>query len=170
VTVGSNLSLTCSSGCLTSSGISSFPVNTVPLFTWSAIATGWDPAGGHDARAYLASKVISAGAGILLVETGQQSTIGVDTTVIPTYTTGSATLAFGTLAANSCSSDLNVSVPGAVTGDALAPGWPPALPVSVIGMMRVTAPNTVAMRLCNLAPAAASVASASYRATVVRGL
>lgn len=170
VTVGSNLSLTCSSGCLTASGITGFPVNSIPLYIWNALPTGWDPAGGQDVRASLANKVLSAGSGIILVESGQQSTIGMDSTLIPTYTTGAATLAFGTLAGNSCTADLPLNVPGAAVGDALAPGWPASLPASVIGMMRVTAANTVAIRICNLAAPSANVASGSYRATVVRGL
>ncbi len=170
VAVGSSLSLSCSSGCVIAAGINSFPVNTIPVYTWSANLTGWDSAGGRDSRAYLANKLLGAGTGVLLVESSQQSTIGIDTTLILTYTNGVATLAFGTLAANSCGSDLTVAVPGAVVGDSVAPGWPSALPGSVLGNMRVSAANTVSVRLCNLASAAATVASASYRATIVRGL
>ena len=170
VVVGSNLTLTCAGGCITASGTSSFPVNTVPLFTWNALLTGWDPTGGRDARAYLSTKLVSAGTGVLLVESAQQSTIAVDTTLIPTYTTGLSTISFGTLAANSCSIDTTVSVPGAAIGDAVAPGWPATLPTSLLGMMRVSAANQVAVRLCNLSGASVNVASSSYRATVVRGL
>lgn len=169
VTVGSNLTVVCSSGCATAAGVAGFPVNSIPLFTWTALPTGWDAAGGHDSRAYLSSKILSAGTGMILVESGPQSTLGVDTTLIPTYTTGASTLAFGTLAASSCSTDLTVSVPGAVPGDALASGWPAALPSAVVGMMRVSAANTVAVRLCNLGASAALVGSAAYRATVVQG-
>ncbi len=169
VTVGSNLTVVCSSGCATASGVAGFPVNAIPLFTWTALPTGWDAAGGHDSRAYLASKILSAGTGMILVETGQQSTVGVDTTLVPTYTTGAGALAFGTLAAASCSADLTVAVPGAVVGDALASGWPAALPGGITGLMRVSAPNTVSVRLCNLGASAATVTSASYRATVVQG-
>ena len=170
VTVGGGISLTCSSSCIAASGTSSFPVNTIPIYTWNALLTGWDPAGGSDARAYLSNKLLSAGTGVFMVESGQQSTIGVDTTLIPTYTNGTATLTFGSLAANSCSSDLAVNVPGATPGDSIAPGWPAALPSSVMGSMRVSAANSVAVKLCNLGSAAATVAAASYRATVVRGL
>lgn len=170
VTVGSNLTLTCSSGCLVASGVSGFPVNSIPLSTWNAVPGGWDPAGGHDVRAYLSTKILSAGTGVILVESGQQSTVGVDTTLIPTYTTATATLSFGSIAAASCSPDTALAMPGAVSGDAIAPGWPSAIPSSLIGMMRVTAANVVSIRLCNLGSAAAVVASASFRATVVRGL
>jgi hypothetical protein len=170
VTVGTTLTVTCSTGCQVASGTSSFPVNSIPLFTWSAVPGGWDPAGGHDLRAYLSSKILSAGTGVILVESGQQSTVGVDTTLIPTYTTGSGNLAFGSIAATACSADIALSVPGAVTGDAVAPGWPSSLPAGVIGMMRVTAANAVSVRLCNLGSTASTVASASFRATVVRGL
>ena len=170
VTVGSSLSLTCSSSCIAASSVSSFPVNTIPIFTWNAVLNGWDPAGGQDARAYLSNKLISAGTGVIIVESGQQSTIGVDTTLIPTYTNGTASLTFGSLAANSCAADLTVSVPGAILGDSVAPGWPASLPGSVFGNMRVTAANLVSVRLCNLGSAAATVAANTYRATIVRGL
>ena len=170
VAVGSSLSLSCSSGCVVAAGVRSFPVNSIPVYTWSSNLTGWDSAGGRDSRAYLANKLLGAGTGVLLVESSQQSTIGIDTTLIPTYTNGVATLAFGTLGANSCGSDLTLAVPGAVVGDSVAPGWPAALPGSVLGNMRVSAANTVSVRLCNLAGSAATVASASYRATIVRGL
>jgi len=169
VTVGSNLTVICAGGCSTAVGLAGFPVNTMPIYTWTALPTGWDSAGGHDARAYLSTKVLSAGTGMILVESGPQSTIGVDVTLVPTFTTGAATLAFGTLAASSCSVDLTVAVPGAIVGDALASGWPATMPASVLGMMRVSAPNTVAVRLCNLSASAATVASNSYRATVVQG-
>lgn len=170
IAVGSSVSLSCSAGCVVAAGVSSFPVNTIPVYTWSASLVGWDLTGGHDSRAYLTNKLLGAGTGVLLVESSQQSTIGIDTTLIPTYTNGAATLAFGTLAANSCGSDLTLAVPGAVVGDSVAPGWPAALPGSVLGNMRVSSANTVSVRLCNLASAAATVASATYRATVVRGL
>jgi len=170
VTVGSNLTLTCSTGCTTAAGVTAFPVNTIPLYTWSAALNGWDAAGGHDARAYLSSRLISAGTGVFMVESGQQSTIGVDTTLIPTYTNGVASLAFGTLSPASCSADLPVSVPGATLGDSVAPGWPAALPSAVLGTMRVTAANTVAVRLCNLGTASAFIPAGTFRATVVRGL
>ena len=170
VTVGTTITVTCSTGCQVASGTSGFPVNSIPLFTWNAIPGGWDPAGGHDLRAYLSSKTLSAGTGVILVESGQQSTIGVDTTLVPTYTTGSGTLAFGLLAAAACSADVVLSVPGAAMGDALAPGWPASLPAGVLGMMRVTAANAVSIRVCNLGSTPANVVSDSFRATVVRGL
>ena len=170
VTVGSGLSLTCSSSCIAASSVSSFPVNTIPIYTWNAVLNGWDAAGGHDARAYLSNKLISAGTGVIIVESGQQSTIGVDTTLIPTYTNGTASLTFGSVAANSCGSDLTVSIPGAAVGDSVAPGWPAALPGSILGNMWVTAANVVSVRLCNIGSAAATVAASTYRATIVRGL
>ncbi len=169
VTVGSNLTVVCAGGCSTAVGVAGFPVNAMPIYTWTALPTGWDSAGGHDARAYLSTKVLSAGTGMILVESGPQSTIGVDTTLVPTFTTGAATLAFGTVPASSCSADLTVAVPGAIVGDVLASGWPATMPASVVGMMRVSAANTVAVRLCNLSASAALVASNSYRATVVQG-
>jgi hypothetical protein len=59
-------------------------------------------------------------------------------------------------------------VTGALPGDSIADGWP-ALPAGFLGMMRASANNTVAVRLCNFGGAAASVPSLIYKATIVRG-
>ncbi|MDQ6678893.1 MAG: hypothetical protein M3Z09_16540 [Acidobacteriota bacterium] len=170
VSVGSNLGVSCSGGCSTVSGIANFPVNSLPVFMWTAVGNSWDANGGRDVRAYLSGKLISAGTGMLLVDSGQQSTVAVDTTLIPTYLVGTANLNFGTLAPGSCSSDLTVAAVGAVPGDAVATGWPAALPGSILGMMRVSAVDTVAVRLCNLSATSAAAPPASYRAMVVKGL
>jgi hypothetical protein len=50
----------------------------------------------------------------------------------------------------------------------VAPGWPAGMENGLIGMMRVSASNTVAVRVCNLAGTTVDPAAATFRATVVR--
>ncbi len=84
-----------------------------------------------------------------------------------TALTGSATLGFPGINAMSCASELTISVPGARLTDAIAPGWP-SLPAGFLGMMRVSANDTVALRLCNFSGVNATPPSLTYSATVVR--
>jgi hypothetical protein len=62
LTVRHNLALSCASPCVSVPGTNSFPVNSVPLYTWTATGGSWDAAGGVDERALLNSKVLTAGA------------------------------------------------------------------------------------------------------------
>jgi hypothetical protein len=60
------------------------------------------------------------------------------------------------------------SLPGASAGDSVAAGWPAGLESGLIGTMRISASNTVSVRVCNLSGAALDPAAATFRATVVR--
>ena len=84
-----------------------------------------------------------------------------------TSLTGAATLAFPSVASASCSAELTISLPGALPTDGVAPGWP-ALPAGFLGMARVSANDTIAVRVCNFSGTAAAPPSLSYRATIVR--
>jgi hypothetical protein len=58
---------------------------------------------------------------------------------------------------------------GAATGDSIAPGWPSTLEAGLAGTMRVSAPNTVEVQLCNLTGATMTPAAGqTFRATIVR--
>ena len=46
LTAGHNLTLSCASPCSAVAGVTAFPVNAIPLFTWTATSGTWDPAGG----------------------------------------------------------------------------------------------------------------------------
>jgi hypothetical protein len=166
---GSGLTLNCSAGCQVQSGTAQFPANTIPLFTWSAQNGAWNANGGSDQRALLSSKTLVAGTGVAITESGASSTVAIDTTVVPTYLTNTAALAFPSINSGACSADVTISLPGATPGEAIAPGWP-ALPAGFNGMMRVSANNTVAVRVCNFSGSAATIGSLMYRATLVRGL
>ncbi len=82
LTVGSTLTVGCSSGCTALSGISSFPADAIPVFIWSATTGTWDASGGADQRAFLSSKSVTAGTGITTAEISGKTQLSVDTTVI----------------------------------------------------------------------------------------
>jgi hypothetical protein len=165
--VGNNLTVTCSAGCTQQSGVTSFPPNVLPIYIWTATNGAWDTTGGHDERAFLSSKTLAGGQGIIVTEAPGQSTLAVDNGVIPTYLMNSATLNFPSIATGTCAADQTLAVTGANPGDAIAPGWP-ALPTGVFGIMLVSGTNTVTVRLCNLSGLGVDPPSATYRATIVR--
>ena len=82
LTVGSNLTLTCSTGCQAVSGVTSFPASAVPLFTWSSTTGTWDASGGMDYRAFLSGRAITAGTGLVGVDLGGTATLSVDATLV----------------------------------------------------------------------------------------
>ena len=166
--VGHNLTVACSTNCTQQSGVTSFPANVIPIFTWTATNGTWNTSGGLDQRSFLSAKVLSGGQGIIITETPGQSTLAVDTGVIPTYLTNSATLTFSSIANNACAPDQTLTLTGANPGDAVAPAWPSNLPPGVLGVMFVSATNTVDVRLCNLSGAAVAPPSNAFRATIVR--
>lgn len=85
-----------------------------------------------------------------------------------TSLTGSAVLTFAAIANGTCSADYTISVPGALTTDGVAAGWPTALPAGFIGMARVSANDTVSVRLCNLSGGGPILPALTYSATIVR--
>lgn len=167
IDIGHNLTIACSAGCTQLPGVTSFPANVLPIYIWTATAGGWDITGGRDQRAFLSSKTLVGGQGIVLTEAPGQSTIAVDNGVIPTYLTNSTTLNFPGIATGTCAADQTLAVSGANSGDAVAPGWP-SLPAGVFGVMWVSGTNTVSVRLCNLSGFGLTPPSAAYRATIVR--
>jgi len=167
LTVGHNLTLTCSAGCTAVSGITAFPVNAIPLYTWSATANSWDLSG-VDRRAFLSSKSLAAGTGIVTIDAGPQTLVAVDSATVPTYYTASATLSFPSIPNGACGNELTLALPGASAGDPVAPGWPPTLSAGFFGLMRVSAANTVAVRLCNFSGVTTAPPTDTFRATIVR--
>jgi hypothetical protein len=79
----------------------------------------------------------------------------------------SATLDFGSLAAQSCS-ELTIAVSGASVNSAVAPAWPAALEAGLAGFMRVAAAGSVAVRLCNITGAAIDPASQAFGGRVIQ--
>jgi hypothetical protein len=68
--------------CSAQAGLTAFPANTIPLWTWTATSGSWDVTGGADRRSTLSSKVVTAGSGIAVAETGSQTTVSIDAAVI----------------------------------------------------------------------------------------
>ncbi len=168
LTVGHNLTVSTSDGCVAESGVSNFPPGSIPLYTWSAVDGSWDTQGGLDYRAMLAAKGIAASTGILSVDSATSTTISLDSAVVPTYLKTAAVLEFPSIPAGACADDLSFTLAGAAVNDAVAPGWPAALEAGLIANMRVSAPSTVSVRLCNLSGNDLTPAGASYTATIVR--
>ena len=167
LTAGHNLTLTCAGVCAAVSGITSFPAGSLPLFTWTASNGTWDANGGNDRRAFLSTRNLSGGAGIVALDTGSQSIVAVDSATVPTYLAASAVLDFASIAPGACL-ESTFPLPGASPGDSVAPGWPAGLEPGLIGTMRINASSAVAVRVCNLSGTAVDPASATFRATVVR--
>jgi len=82
LTVGSNVTASCNSGCTALSGVTAFPADAIPVFTWSATNGTWDASGGADQRAFLSSKSVTAGTGITTTEISGKTQLSADTTVI----------------------------------------------------------------------------------------
>lgn len=167
LTAGHNLTLTCASPCSAMAGVTAFPLSSIPLFTWTSTASTWDTAGGLDKRAFLSARTLNAGTGIVTLDTSSNTSIAVDSAAVPTYLTASATLTFGSIANGSCA-DTTFPLTGAAVGNAVAPGLPSGLEAGLIANLRVSAANTIGVRLCNLSGGAISPASATYTGTIVR--
>ena len=164
---GHNLTLTCAGVCGAVSGVTAFPVGSIPLFTWTATNGIWDASGGSDKRAFLSTRSLGSGTGIVALDTGTQTVVAVDSAIVPTYLSVSAVLDFASIAPGACA-DSSLVMPGASAGDSVAPGWPAGFESGLIGMMRINASNTVAVRVCNLSGITVDPAAAMFRATVVR--
>ena len=164
---GHNLTLTCAGVCGAVSGVTAFPVGSIPLFTWTATNGLWDSNGGSDKRAFLSTRSLGGGTGIVALDTGTQTVVAVDSAIVPTYLTAAAVLDFTSIAPGACA-ESTLSLPGASAGDSVAPGWPAGLESGLIGMMRISGSNIVAVRVCNLSGTTVDPAAATFRATVVR--
>ena len=153
--------------CVVESGVG-FPDSGIPIFTWTATGGAWNATGGTDYRAMLSTAQIAGSIGSVVIQSGGLTTVGVDTAVVPTFLTGSATIAFPLINNAACAAEETFALPGAVVNDGVAPGWPPTLAAGLIGMMRVSAADTIAVRVCNLSGADITPASATFLATIVR--
>lgn len=84
------------------------------------------------------------------------------------YFTGSATINPSSLADGACATAGTITVTGASTGDNVAAGWPSTLDAGVIGIMYVSAADTVTVRICNWSGASVDVASSTFKAGITR--
>ena len=82
LTIGSTLTLTCSANCSLQDGVTSFPADSVPLYTWSATNGEWDLGGGADLRAFISAKPLQSGLGLTSTEIGGKTVFEIDTALI----------------------------------------------------------------------------------------
>jgi len=110
---------------------------------------------------------VDPGVGIAVATASGRAAVSIDTAVVPTYLTGSATLSFNAIPAASCG-EATFVLNGAAVGNAVAAGWPAPLAAGLSGTMLVTSANTIAVRLCNATASAADGFQADFGATIVR--
>jgi hypothetical protein len=82
LTVGHNLTVQCQSGCTAQPGVTSFPLDSIPLYTWAAISGTWNVNGGTDLRAFTSTKVVQAGTGLASVDLAGKTVLSADATLI----------------------------------------------------------------------------------------
>jgi hypothetical protein len=167
LTAGHNLTAACAGVCAAVAGINSFPTGSIPLYTWTATNGTWDASGGTDRRAFLSTRNVTSGAGIVTLDTGSQSVVAVDSATVPTYLASTAVMDFTSIVPGGCA-ESTFPLAGASPGDSVAAGWPAGLETGLIGTMRISASGLVAVRVCNLSGAAVDPAAATFRATIVR--
>ncbi|MFC6080923.1 hypothetical protein [Sphaerisporangium aureirubrum] len=80
---------------------------------------------------------------------------------------GTATLDFPSIAA-ATSAELTITVTGAAVGNAVALAPPATLTAGLVAFGRVTATNTVTVRLANVTASAIDPASATWGASVIQ--
>jgi hypothetical protein len=78
---------------------------------------------------------------------------------------GSAALTFG-LIPDGSSAALTLTIAGAVVGQAVAPEWPSTLEAGLLGIMFVSAANTITVRLFNLSGAGVTPAVQTFGARI----
>jgi hypothetical protein len=91
LTVGHNVTASCNTGCVAQSGVTAFPGDAIPLFSWSATGGAWDVNGGADQRAFLSSKAVTAGAGLTTAEVSGKTQLSADPAVIGMRTAAPST-------------------------------------------------------------------------------
>jgi hypothetical protein len=105
LTAGSTATLTCT-GCLYVSGVTAFPVGSIPLANWTVSGGSLQAGSGVDFRAFLSTKALTSGPGILISENSGISTLTVDPSVVSTFvatppTTSSSTCSTGQFSVDS---------------------------------------------------------------------
>jgi hypothetical protein len=105
------------------------------------------------------------GSDVLAIGTDGKTMIGAGSTPLKKLLSVTATLDFGSTAAQT-STDLTVSVTGAAVGDSVSLGLPAAPPANTCFTGWVSAANTVTVRLDNFSAGAVDPPSGLYRVTI----
>lgn len=88
LTVGHNLTLTCTTGCTAASGITQFPANSIPLATWTASSGTWGT--GTDLRSFFSIDNYIVGTGLLSTLSSTSAQLSIDTSLVPTWVSAPA--------------------------------------------------------------------------------
>lgn len=80
-------------------------------------------------------------------------------------TSGSGSITFGAIADGAIASG-TFTLTGATTGMKVQPAWPAALTAGLVGVMLVSAADTVQVRLANLSGASITLGALTFGATV----
>lgn len=91
--------------------------------------------------------------------------LSIDPATVPAFLTGTASLDFGSIGAAACA-ELTITVSGAIVGDAVSLGAPPAVEAGFQWSGFVSAADTVTVRLCKITTGSTDPASATWRAWV----
>ena len=81
VVAGSTVALQCN-GCKYARGVTQFPANSIPLFSWTVVQGAFTPGSGRDFRAELSTKNINAGSGMMVTDDAGTATVAIDPAVI----------------------------------------------------------------------------------------
>lgn len=90
-TVGSNVTAACASTCIPVSGITAFPPDGIPLYSWTVTGGTLDTAGGTDFRSFLSTSSVAAGTGLVSTLAGGIPSLSVDSTLVMLQTSVPAT-------------------------------------------------------------------------------
>ena len=82
LTVGHNLTIGCSAGCVQTPAITQYPAGSFPIMTWTASSGNWDPTGTDQRSVYSVGPSLVSGSGITLTSTLSQTTISPDLAVL----------------------------------------------------------------------------------------
>jgi len=82
IVVGHDVNVTCTALCLAQSGITAFPADSIPVFTWTVTSGVLDVPGGPDSRAFLSTKNVLPGAGLSTLENNGATLLSVDQAVV----------------------------------------------------------------------------------------
>lgn len=81
LTAGSVATLTCT-GCTYAPGVTAFPSNSIPLYTWTSTGGAFDASGATDFRAVYSAKNLLGGSGVIISENAGTSTVAIDPSLV----------------------------------------------------------------------------------------
>ncbi len=81
LTAGSTVNLTCD-GCKYTRGITQFPPNSIPLFTWTVVKSPLGSTGIEDFRTQLSTRNLVSGPGIMITDNEGTTIVAVDPTTV----------------------------------------------------------------------------------------